>query len=421
MIRLLITFVCVATFFNGNAQSSNVFLERSYWKAKPGIEKVRADIKAGNDASEFNAYKFDAVTWAIIEDASNETVWLLLQQKGNDVNKRSHDGRTAIFWASYRGNVELMKQLIDKGGKTDLIDDHGYSLVNFAATTGQVDKSLYELCVKHGADLKSERNKDGANPLLLLMPHLKDTEMIDYFAEHGLSLDQKDDQGNNAFVYAARAGNTKMMELTMSKGLDVHANNDAAMIFASKGMRRKPNGHETFVFLKNQGVSPKAKDKKGKNALHYLASSSKDKEVFDFFFSKALSLDDKDEKGLTPFLIAVERNSAEMISWFIPKVSEKNASNEKGENALHVAAKRGDDKIVEALVNAGVDKDHANKDGLTPLHVAAMTAKDVKVLERLVRLGADKSKETPFGESAYDLAMENELLQKSEASLNFLK
>lgn len=421
MIRLIIAFVCVATFFNGNAQSSNVFLERSYWKAKPGIEKVRADIKAGNNASEFNAYKFDAVTWAIIEGASNETVWLLLQQEGNDVNKRSHDGRTAVFWAAYRGNVELMKQLIDQGAKTDLIDDHGYSLVSFAATTGQVDKSLYQLCIKHGADLKAEQDNDGANPLLLLMPHLQDEEMINFLVEHGLSLDQNDDHGNNAFVYAAKSGNTKMMELAMVKGLDVRANKDAAMIFASKGMRRKPNKRETFDFLKKQGVSPKAKDKKGKNALHYLALGSKDKEVFDFFFSEGLSMDDKDQKGVTPFLVAAERNSAEMISWFLSRVTEKNASNEKGENALHLASKRGDEKIIEALVNAGVDKDQANKDGLTPLHVAAMTAKDVKMLERLVQLGADKSKETPFGERAYDLAMENELLQKSEASLNFLK
>ena len=44
-----------------------------------------------------------------------------------------------------------------------------------------------------------------------------------------------------------------------------------------------------------------------------------------------------------------------------------------------------------------------------------------KKLKQLIALGADKTVTTEFGESAYDLASENEILQKKNIDINFLK
>ena len=123
MIRFNLILVSLFLVLFSFGQSENIFLERSYWKENPTIEEVKSKIKKGNNPSEFNQHKFDAVTWAIIERVTNSTVWFLLEQDGNSVNKRSHDGRTPIFWAAYRGNVELMTQLIDKGAKSVQAND----------------------------------------------------------------------------------------------------------------------------------------------------------------------------------------------------------------------------------------------------------------------------------------------------------
>ena len=50
-----------------------------------------------------------------------------------------------------------------------------------------------------------------------------------------------------------------------------------------------------------------------------------------------------------------------------------------------------------------------------------MSAKDDKMIQLLVSLGADKTVKTDFGESTYDLAMENELLRKNNINIEFLK
>ena len=69
----------------------------------------------------------------------------------------------------------------------------------------------------------------------------------------------------------------------------------------------------------------------------------------------------------------------------------------------------------------GIPVNQKNDEGLTPLHIAAMKAKDTDILKFLIAQGADKALKTEFDESVYDLAKENELLQKQNVELNFLQ
>ena len=121
---LLITLILGSTTIL--AQKSNVFLDRSFWKTNPSIKTINTKINEINDPSALNKYYFDAVTYAILEKVDNETIKYLINYKGNDVNKLTHDGRTYIFWAAYNNNLEMMKYLVSEGAKTDIIDSHGY-------------------------------------------------------------------------------------------------------------------------------------------------------------------------------------------------------------------------------------------------------------------------------------------------------
>ena len=107
--------------FFGN---ENIFLERSFWSTNPSIDLIKETMAAGHDVAELSSNGFDAVAWALIEKTENKTVIFLLQQDGNDPSKLTHDGRTYIFWAAYRDNIEIMQHLIDNGAKTDVIDSH---------------------------------------------------------------------------------------------------------------------------------------------------------------------------------------------------------------------------------------------------------------------------------------------------------
>ena len=91
------------------AQKPNIFHKRNFWKANPSIELIDEKSSKGNNISELNNNAFDAVVYAILENTDNNTIKYLLSKEGNGANKKTHDGRTYIFWAAYKNNLELMK------------------------------------------------------------------------------------------------------------------------------------------------------------------------------------------------------------------------------------------------------------------------------------------------------------------------
>jgi len=122
---------------------NNIFLDRDFWASKPTIETIDLKIKEGHDIAQANSSNFDGVTQAILQDAPLESIKYAISKKGNNVNKLTHDGRTYIFWAASKGNTELITYLIENGAKTNITDDKGSSIINFAASSGHKNTQVY--------------------------------------------------------------------------------------------------------------------------------------------------------------------------------------------------------------------------------------------------------------------------------------
>lgn len=475
----------------------NIFLKRDFWKTNPSIATIDKQIAEGNDVSELNINAFDGVVYALLENVDNQTIKYLLTKKGNGVNKITHDGRTYIFWAAYKNNLDIMKHVLDNGAKTDVVDTHGYTYMNFAASTGQINPKLYDLCFEHGANPKTEKNHDGANVLLLVASSLKDTSLLDYFVEKGVDINSTDDVGNGLFNYAARTGNKMVMEYAVKKGLpykELNSENGNAMLFASRGTRRVTNNLETYQYLEKLGVNPNVVTKTGTTPLHAISYRGTDTSIYNYFISKGIDVNQPNADGNTAFMNAARSNNLDMVTFLAEKIRDINFQNKDGHTALTNAIRRNKIDVVNFLlkkgakINAvdkkgnnlgyyliqsyssrnfdgfkakadalerkglkftnpqkdgnslfhlGVDKfdvtllkwiqskgvnvNTKNNDGLTPLQKAAMSAKNADVLKYLISIGADKTVKTEFDESVFDLASENELLQKNNIDIQFLK
>ncbi|MEO1031920.1 MAG: ankyrin repeat domain-containing protein [Bacteroidota bacterium] len=92
-----------------------------------------------------------------------------------------------------------------------------------------------------------------------------------------------------------------------------------------------------------------------------------------------------------------------------------------GKTLYHLAIEKNNLNLLKRIHEFKVDINAKNKDGLTPLHLAAMKAQNQDMLKYLISIGADKTVKTDFEETVYDLASENELLQKNNININFLK
>ncbi|WP_025741771.1 ankyrin repeat domain-containing protein [Aquimarina pacifica] len=447
------------------AQKENIFLQRSYWQLNPSISDIEEKIKEGHNITALNEHFFDAVSWALIEKTDNTTIKYLLTKQGNDVNKLTHDARTYIFWAAYRDNLEMMKFLVNQGAKTDIIDSHGYSLLNFTAVTGQLNTKLYDFCIAHGADIVNEKNKEGANALLLVAPFIKEYSFIEYFTSKGIDLHSTDQQGNGIFNYASKRGNTNLLDILVKKGVaykGLNNNNGNAMLFASNGTRGHTNSLATYQFLEKLGIAPNVTTKKGQTPLHALAYKSKETDVLGYFLSKGVSINSKDHTGRTALTNAVQWGTTKVVDFLVANGADvsvkdnqgntlayyllhsfdadqpemfnkklttltkqgfdiKERSEKNGGSLYHIALDKNNITLLKRIKAFDIDVNTKNKEGITPLHKAAMTAKDESILKYLLSIGADKNIKTDFEESVYDLASENELLQKNKIAINFLK
>lgn len=82
-----------------------------------------------------------------------------LVKAGANPNHPSNDGRNAMYWALYCGNLELFKLLVQHGGDVNYRWQHDeYTLVMMAAERGNMD--ILRILVDAGADVGG-KNKDG--------------------------------------------------------------------------------------------------------------------------------------------------------------------------------------------------------------------------------------------------------------------
>jgi len=422
-------FILTITLLSFSIQAqNNILLDRAFWKKNPDVAAIEAEIKRGNDPTELNENAFDPTVLAINEQASNEAVKYLLSIKGNDVNKITHDERTYIFWAAYKGNVELMEYLISNGAKTNLFDDKGYSILNFAASTGQANTKVYDLCIKKGINPKKDVDHNGANALLLVAPYDKDFKLINYFISKGLDLKSTDKDGNTAFNYAAKTGSISTLKALIAKGVKF---NDNAMIFASQGVRGVSNTLEVYQYLEGLNIKPNAISKNGENVLHAVVRKEKQADVIRFFLSKRVDANKTDNDGNTPLInAAASNNDLEIINMLIANVKDINQANKKGVTALAQAIKSNTPEVVKLLIEKGANLEvlDASGDNLSSYLIQSYNPQKTQDFESKIKILSEKgySIETTQknGNTVYHLAVTKndvsllKLVERFKANIN---
>lgn len=385
----------------------NVFLDRAFWKAKPDVAAIQSEISKGSDATQLNENAFDATVYAILEKAPQPSIDFLLSQKGNDVNKITHDGRTYLFWAAYAGNTHLVKQLLDSGAKTTILDDHGYTALTFAAATGQQNTEVFDILLQRGFKV-TDVDHDGANALLLAAPTSSDFKVIDYFSKKGLNIESLDANGNSAFNYAARTGNVAYLGSLIKKGVPYNNN---AFLMAAAGTRGTSNKIDVYKFLKSLDLDPAAKGKNGENALHSLARKDGQLEIIQWFLDNGADAKLADKDGNTPLMSASGSGEIAVIKLFSEKASDINQTNKKGMSALTYAVRSNSPDAVQFLIGKGAKTDlsDANGDNLSAYLIQSYSPKKADQFEAKLKFleagGFKINAAQPNGNTLYHLAI----------------
>lgn len=365
-------------FFMGTwvlCSQDNIFLQRAFWQANPTIAQVEAAIAEGNDITELNGNLFDGACYALLENVDNTTIQHILSKKGNGVDKMTHDGRTYMFWAAYRGNLDMMEWLVQRGAKCDIEDAHGNNIINFAANAGQRDTALYDFLLGHGADINST-TRSGANALLLVSSSATDFNILTYFNKKGLSMQSVDAAGNGIFQYAAKGGNISFLKDLVAKGVATNADNakgENALFMAARGTRSKQNDKAVFDYLMGLGLEPDMVSTDGSTLLHYLSGKNKDEALYKDLINSGLKADLANKEGTTPLMMAARSNDLAIVSLLASHTKNINLQDKKGQSALTMAVARNEPAVVDFLLSKDADHTVVDTKGNTLAYYLAQS------------------------------------------------
>lgn len=117
-----------------------------------------------------------------------------LIQRGADIDTFNEMGITALMWAAMEGRADLVKLLVNQGADVNMSTKTGNTALIWAASNNHTD--IIETLLQHGADINAA-NKHGETALILASSK-KHTESMMLLLYHGADSSIIDANGKDA-------------------------------------------------------------------------------------------------------------------------------------------------------------------------------------------------------------------------------
>lgn len=259
------------------------------------------------------------------------------------VNDTAGDGATALHWAAYHDDADLVNRLLTQGAKADAANDLGITPLHLASVNGNV--AIVRALVDKGADVKAA-SEAGVTPLM----------------------------------EAARSGSLAVVELLLARGADVNAaerdRGQTALMWAVA--RRHPDvvgallAHKADLHARSQVRSLRVMLDQGPRRT--VKTSMQDAHQIN-------------AGGMTALLFAAQVGDAVSTRLLLNAGANVNETSADGRSALVLAAFAGHPAVARVLIDAGADPEAAGA-GYTALHAATLRG-DVATVQALLARGAN--------------------------------
>ena len=144
--------------------------------------------------------------------------------RGADIEAKDNQyGWTPLICACIYNHTEVVSLLINSGAKIDATDPDGYTPLIWACSGDENKMDIVKILLENDADLNAE-SKSGITPLSksTLNNHIDIAELL---IHNGADINKKTNTKNTFLMVASSENNTGMVELLLSHGSDIHAYN----------------------------------------------------------------------------------------------------------------------------------------------------------------------------------------------------
>jgi ankyrin repeat protein/beta-lactamase regulating signal transducer with metallopeptidase domain len=302
-------------------------------------------------------------------------------QKGADVNSQADDGGTALHAAACSGKKDIVELLISKGANVDPKDASGLTPLYYAATHNA--EQIVDLLVAKGADVNTtNETEDGYGRALLhyAIAHDDSKDAVKLLISKGANVNVVDWDGFTPLMWATWEVDKDIVELLISKGADVNQEDN----YGCSVLTYVASSKDLVELLIAKGAAPIS-------AIH-LAASAGDLDEVKRLVEEGVDANTraKGSGGWTPLFAAVFGDHIDVARFLITKGADVNAKDMAGLTPLHNSCEQGKRNMAELLIAEGADVNARDLAGRTPLHRMFIIGRDhMDVAELLIAEGAN--------------------------------
>ena len=320
-----------------------------------------------------------------------------------DINY-SIDGDTNVFkfciW-DQKDLKEMENILCNLDQIIDLKSLEKWSALHFASFTGNFD--LVKLFIMHGANYEA-KTKDGFSPLHIATT-LNNLEVVKYLFDCGANIKSKTNKSMTPLHIASLNNDIEIIKFLIDNGADIESQNTAG--FSPLYIAARKGNFEAVKYLIQCGANIESHEKNGYTPL-LIAVKNGYKEITNHLINCGANIEAVENKGYSPLEMAIfinnKRDRLDIYQTLISHGSNTHHIDKIGNTLLHVAASQGDITLIK-LIASKIDLDSKYYFGFTPLHYACYF-KHFSVAEFLVKNGANINLKFR-GKSSLSLALEH--------------
>ncbi len=323
---------------------------------------------------------------------------------------RDEDGHTPLLIAATEGHLEIVRWLLKENiASIRETNKKGSSAFLLACVYGHKDLAIW-LLKEGGASLK-EKDHDNQSALIKAINSGND-ELVEYLVSLGVSVNDKTARNNESpLLFAAARGNIKVFELLLSIGADINEKTlgrDSPLTVAAR------YGHAEMVkyLIDKCGLKVSERNSEGESAF-LVAAANGHLNVVKILLERGSAVNEKNNENATALLLAAygenKKNGGvyeELIRFLIDNGANVKDKDKSGCTPLLHAALEDNNALVQFFIKEGLDVNEGDKDGFTALHYAVLNS-NVGLVTLLLNSGASIDLRDRHGHTAFDITEKN--------------
>lgn len=298
-------------------------------------QKAAAAKKAADDA---RAAEEAARRAAAEKEASTKS-----QNIGNaEIDAES----TPLHFATLKGDMSAVRDLINKGMKVDATNAQGWTPLYTAAWVGNLD--LIRFFVKQGADV-NVKNQEGWTPIFAAVAQGHKNVVEALAKEYSAKVNVQSNQGTTPLYHACEGGKYTITKMLLDAGADVELGKKDSWKPIHGAVYNYHAKVTALLIAKGANLNTPNKELKDYTPLHIAISTKRPNlEIVEMLAAKA-DVNCKNTNGATPLHLAVMWGHQDVTELLIKYGADLTVPNSKGRSALDVAVRNDHEGLAQLL------------------------------------------------------------------------